>query len=183
MATEQATVPPTAAPPPAEPASTPALNLVIALHRLLRDIRSVLPEGPFNGTQLLVLSQLAGAEPTRIGELAQHVRCSQPTATTVVNGLAADGLVQRIKDTADGRAIKVSLTDLGRQTLREFGERQAAYLESLIDQLPEDERAIMLSAIPIMARMAGSSTKGNSAAGGVSGGRAGTWGRSRTSGS
>ena len=178
MATERATVLPVAAAPPAEPANTPALNLVIALHRLLRGIRNVLPEDQFNATQLLILSQLAGAEPTRIGELAQQVHCSQPTATTVVNGLAAAGFVQRIKDTEDGRAIKVSLTETGRQTLLKFGRRQAAYLDSLIDELPEHERATMLAAIPIMYRMAESSVSNR-----LSGARAGTWGRSTTSGS
>ena len=178
MANEHATVLHAAATPPTEPANTPALNLVIALHRLLRGIRIMLPDDQFNTTQLLILSQLAGAEPTRIGELAQQVHCSQPTATTVVNGLVAAGFVERIKDTRDGRAIKVSLTETGRQTLLTLGRRQAAYLDSVIDELPEDERETMLAAIPIMYRMAENSVSGR-----VSAARAGTWDRSTTSGS
>src|SRR5207302_3283585 len=90
-------------------------------------------------------------------ELARRVHVSQPTATTVVNGLAAAGLVQRIKDTQDGRAIKVSLTELGMGTLTEVGRQEAAYLDTLMDALPEHERAAMLTAIPIMVRLADAS--------------------------
>lgn len=171
---------------PTEQASVPALNLVVAMHRLRRGLRAALPPGQFNfnPTQLLILTQLAGSEPMRVGELAQRVHCSQPTATTVVNGLEAIGLVVRVKDTEDGRAIKVSLTEAGLRSLREVGRQEAAYLETLMNELPEQERAVMIAAVPIMMRIAEASMraeKGNPVSGNVA--RADTWGRSTTSGS
>lgn len=177
MATEQA---PTVT---EAPASVPALNLVLAIHRLRRGLRAVLPPGQFNPTQLLILTQLAGRTPMRVGELAHRVHVSQPTATTVVNGLAAAGLVQRIKDTEDGRAIKVSLTELGMGRLTEVGKQEAAYLDILMDALPEHERAAMLAAIPIMVRLADASMTAE--CGSISGlaARADTWDRSTTTGS
>jgi DNA-binding MarR family transcriptional regulator len=183
MATEPGSALRATATPPPESASGPAFNLVFAIHRLLRGLRSALPPGGFNSTQLLILSQLAGGDPIRVGELAQRVSCSQPTATTVVNGLAATGLVQRIKDTEDGRAIKVTLTDTGLQALHELGRREAAYLDTLMNALPDDERATVIAAVPILLRMAASSV--DAERGGVSANvaRAGTWGRSTTSGS
>ena len=176
MATE-----PAATTTPAE-TGWPALNLVLAMHRLRRGLRAVLPPGRFNPTQLLILTQLAGRVPMRVGELAHRVHVSQPTATTVVNGLAAAGIVERVKDTEDGRAIKVSLTDHGMQMLTEVGHQEAAYLDTLINALPEAEQATMLAAIPIMLRIAEASV---SAERGVSGlaERAGTWDRSTKTGS
>ncbi|HEY4019944.1 MAG TPA: MarR family transcriptional regulator [Pseudonocardiaceae bacterium] len=166
-----------------EPASVPALNLVLAIHRLLRVLRSALPPGGFNSTQLLILSQLAGGDPIRIGELAQRVHCSQPTATTVVNGLAATGLVSRIKDTEDGRAIKVSLTEAGLGALRDVGRQEAAYLDILMNELPEDERATVLAAVPIMLRMTDNSAGAEFGGISAAAARADTWRRSMTSGS
>ncbi len=144
-----------------EQASVAALNLVLALHRLRRGLRAALPPGQFNfnPTQLLILTQLAGSDPMRVGELAQRVHCSQPTATTVVNGLAAIGLVTRIRDTEDGRAIKVRLTEVGLQSLREVGQQEAAYLDTLMDELSEQDRATMIAAVPIMLRIAEASMR------------------------
>jgi DNA-binding MarR family transcriptional regulator len=177
MASEQTT------PVTAQSASVPALNLVLAIHRLRRGLRAVLPPGQFNPTQLLILTQLAGSAPMRVGELAHRVHVSQPTATTVVNGLAAAGLVRRIKDTEDGRAIKVSLTELGVGTLTEVGRQEAAYLDTLMDALPEHEKAAMLAAIPIMVRLADASmTAERSSISGLAA-RADTWDTSTKTGS
>jgi DNA-binding MarR family transcriptional regulator len=171
---------------PTERASVPALNLVLAIHRLRRGLRAGLPPGQFNfnPTQLLILTQLAGSDPMRVGELAQRVHCSQPTATTVVNGLEAVGLVSRIKDSQDGRAIKVSLTEAGANSLREVGQQEAAYLETLMNELPEQDRATMIAAVPVLLRIAEASMKAENA-NPISGNaaRAGTWGTNKTSGS
>ena len=165
-----------------EPASGPALDLVLAIHRLRRGLRAVLPPGQFNPTQLRILTQLAGRAPVRVGELAHRVHVSQPTATTVVNGLAAAGLVERIRDTEDGRATKVSLTDYGMRKLIEVGHQEAAFLDTLINALPENEKATMLAAIPIMLRLADASTTAEQRISGIAA-RADTWDRSTKTGS
>jgi DNA-binding MarR family transcriptional regulator len=180
-----ATEPGPAMSPATDSAGLPALHLVLAIHRLRRGLRSALPPGQFNfnPTQLLILTQLAGSDPMRVGELAQRVHVSQPTATTVVNGLASAGLVTRIKDTQDGRAIKVSLTEHGVQNLSEVGQQEAAYLQTLINALPEQEQAAMIAAIPIMVRLAEASmTAEHNQISGISA-PADIWGRSTKTGS
>jgi hypothetical protein len=64
-----------------------ALDFLLALHRLVRSLRRSAAGPGLHPTQLLVLVHLAEAGPARIGELATRVSCSQPTATTVTNGL------------------------------------------------------------------------------------------------
>jgi DNA-binding MarR family transcriptional regulator len=164
---------------PIEAANQPALDLVLAIHRLVRGMRVVLPATSLNFTPLMVLSQLIGVGPVRIGELAQLVQCSQPTATTVVSGLEASGLVQRIKDTSDGRAIKVSLTEQGRAALYDFGRHEADFLDQLMGELADAERETVLAAIPVLGRLAEASI----GHGLILSAAAGTSGRSRMTGS
>ena len=64
-----------------------ALQLVVAVHRLVRSLRQAAPARRLQPTQLLVLSELSTHGPMRIGEIAVRALCSQPTATTVVTSL------------------------------------------------------------------------------------------------
>lgn len=161
LAVDAADVPVPVNDPAPDPASRPALELMLAVHRLVRGMRAVLPASSLNFTQLLVLSHLIGVGPVRIGELAQRVQCSQPTATTVVSGLETTGLVQRIRDDSDGRAIRVSLTDQGRDALHDFGRREAGFLDELMADLPDEDREVILAAIPALGRLAEASISVN----------------------
>jgi DNA-binding MarR family transcriptional regulator len=130
-----------------------ALDFLLALHRLVRSLRRSAAGPGLHPTQLLVLVHLAEAGPARIGELAARVSCSQPTATTVTNGLEAAGLVRRIPDTSDGRAIQVQLTEAGRDTLRAIARDQAGQLRQRLDELDESDRQVVLAAVPVLRRM------------------------------
>jgi DNA-binding MarR family transcriptional regulator len=130
-----------------------ALQLVLALHRLVRSLR----RGPSTGlhpTQLLVLVQLVESGPLRVGELAARVPCSQPTVTTVANSLEVDGLVQRIRDTADGRAIRLRITDAGRAAVLDVVRGHASLLRQRLTDLNDEDRDIVLAAAPVLQRMA-----------------------------
>ena len=59
-----------------------ALDIVIAMHRLMRRLRRAGHTGAVHPTQLIVLALLMQYGPLRVGELARRVPCSQPTATT-----------------------------------------------------------------------------------------------------
>jgi DNA-binding MarR family transcriptional regulator len=66
-----------------------------------------------------------GSGPVRIGELSQHVLLSQPALSRLVHRLAERGLIDCEPDPADGRAVSVSLTEVGRVRQREIGRRHA----------------------------------------------------------
>jgi len=65
-------------------------------------------------------------EPVRIGELNRHVLLSQPALSRLVDRLAERGLVEREPDSADGRAIRLALTDAGRVLQRHVGLRHGS---------------------------------------------------------
>jgi DNA-binding MarR family transcriptional regulator len=64
-------------------------------------------------------------EPVRIGELHRHVLLSQPALSRMVDRLVERGLIERCPDPADGRGVRLSLTDAGRETQRQIGRRHA----------------------------------------------------------
>jgi DNA-binding MarR family transcriptional regulator len=64
-------------------------------------------------------------EPTRISELNRHVLLSQPALSRLVDRLAERGLLERQSDPADGRGVRLALTDAGRAVQRAIGRRHA----------------------------------------------------------
>jgi DNA-binding MarR family transcriptional regulator len=64
-------------------------------------------------------------EPLRIGELHRHVLLSQPALSRMVDRLVERGFIRRQTDPADGRGIRLSLTDAGRDTQRQVGRQHA----------------------------------------------------------
>ena len=64
-------------------------------------------------------------EPVRIGELHRHVLLSQPALSRMVDRLAERGFLRRWADPADGRGVRLALTDAGRATQRQIGRRHA----------------------------------------------------------
>jgi DNA-binding MarR family transcriptional regulator len=64
-------------------------------------------------------------EPVRLGELNRHVLLSQPALSRLVDRLAERGLLARCTDPADGRGVRLSLTDAGRAVQRQVGRAHA----------------------------------------------------------
>jgi DNA-binding MarR family transcriptional regulator len=79
-------------------------------------------------------------EPARIGELHRHVLLSQPALSRMVDRLVERGLVERCPDPADGRGVRLSLTEAGRDIQRQIGRRHAASVaRALTAELRPDE--------------------------------------------
>jgi DNA-binding MarR family transcriptional regulator len=64
-------------------------------------------------------------EPVRLGELHRHVLLSQPALSRMVDRLVERGFVERLADPADGRGVRLWLTDAGRDKQRQIGRRHA----------------------------------------------------------
>src|SRR3954470_11760622 len=66
---------------------------------------------------LLALRRLDDDGPLRVSDLAAAEYVAQPTMTVLVGRLEHDRLVRKTRDAADGRAVRVELTDAGRAQL------------------------------------------------------------------
>src|SRR5699024_9390672 len=119
------------------------LSVIARLNRWsTRHANSTLPIA-----QARLLAQLEELEAARIGDLARADHCSQPGKTMQVRRLKASGLIRRVPDPADARAVLVSLTPQGRQILREVREARAAAIAPLVTQLSDTGRSHLRDAL------------------------------------
>lgn len=82
------------------------------------------------------------AEPVRQSELSQHVLLSQPAISRLVDRLVARGLVARSADPADGRGVRLALTDEGGSVQRRIGAAHARDVtRALTERLSRSEIA------------------------------------------
>jgi DNA-binding MarR family transcriptional regulator len=94
--------------------------------------------GELSYAQYGLLFALADGEPRSSRELAFTADVSPATAAEMLDGLAASGLVERIRSTDDKRVVLTSLTDRGRRLIAErrarYEPRWRAALEPFSDQ-------------------------------------------------
>jgi DNA-binding MarR family transcriptional regulator len=131
-----------------------ALQLLVSMHRIVRHLRRSRTTTVLHPTQFLALMLIADEQPIRIGEIANRVPCSQPTATTTVAALEEAGLVRREPDPVDGRATAVVLTEAGASTVEASGRQAAEELSKLLNRLDEPDRALVLKAGEALSRIA-----------------------------
>ena len=96
------------------------------------------------------LSTLDRAGPQRITDLARAEGVAQPSMTVLVGTLERDGLVVRRGDSSDKRVVLIELTAAGADLIRGRRRAHAQALAQLIEELPSDEAAALLAALPAL---------------------------------
>ncbi|MEU6861276.1 MarR family transcriptional regulator [Glycomyces sp. NPDC046736] len=86
-------------------------------------------------------------EPMRLYELGRGVLLSQPALSRLVDRLAERGLVERAPDPADGRGLRLALTETGREQQRRVGGRHAVDVARAVNAALTDEEMRQLEAI------------------------------------
>lgn len=94
---------------------------------------------------LYTLSKCDG--PIRLGELHRHVLLSQPALSRLVERLTERGLIERSADPADGRGVRLSLTEAGRERQRSVGGRHAVSVAREVSARLTEAEARQLEAI------------------------------------
>lgn len=132
-----------------ESTDTPA-RLAMVVGRLNRRLR-----GAGGGLSHGLLSALATVNkdgPLRLAELAQIEQVSAPSTTRLVAELEAQGLVSRRPDPVDGRAVLISVTPAGTDTVVRVRSARGSMVQELFGQLSADEVAAIESALPALER-------------------------------
>ncbi|MFG1815092.1 MarR family winged helix-turn-helix transcriptional regulator [Kribbella sp. NPDC049174] len=107
----------------------------------------------FNFSTLSVLHTLSRGGPMRLTDLLKTEQLKQPALTSLVAKLEQDGLIERRPDPTDGRAMLLSLTREGRQIVHSRHANRVARLTDLVDQLTDDERAVLASSMHVLTRL------------------------------
>jgi DNA-binding MarR family transcriptional regulator len=85
--------------------------------------------------QARLLALVEELSPARISALAAADHCSQPTMSTLLHRLEAEGWAERIVDPADARASLISLTTAGRAALDRVRQARLQALSPAFNQL------------------------------------------------
>ncbi len=100
-----------------------------------------------------LLAQIDDLGPSRIGDLARADHTSQPTMTTQVQRLEAEGWVTREPDPADARAVLVAITPAGRNALSQARARRAEVVAPHVAALSTHEHDTLADAVEILRRL------------------------------
>lgn len=88
------------------------------------------------------------------GELAELERVTPPSMNRTLNTLSAAGLVERHRDSGDGRRVRVTLTPAGAERARAARVRDAETFDERMREFPEHERAVLRGALTVLQQLA-----------------------------
>lgn len=97
-----------------------------------------------------VASTLNRYGPLRPREIAAYEQVTRPTATTVVQRLEHEGLVDRRPDPEDSRSWLVDLTEKGRAALDVWRDQLGGAVGPLLDELPPEDIATLRRSADIL---------------------------------
>lgn len=121
---------------------------------LRRGARVADPDNPLGVAQLEVLSVLADNPGVRPGQVARVLNMRPNTVTTIVNSLAARGMVSRAVANEDRRGIELTATDAGQQAVDTWQATNAAVLHLALSTLPASQRRTLGAAVPALEALA-----------------------------
>ena len=135
--------------------TTPASgrDLSLALEKVVRLVREVSTAGDVSPTAATVLAGLARTGPQRVTDLAKVAGVSQPAMTQLVNRLTQQGMLARVADDADRRAVLVEVTDAGREVLETRRGQRAGVLDAALARVSAEDRAAIAAALPALDRL------------------------------
>ncbi|HZC52091.1 MAG TPA: MarR family winged helix-turn-helix transcriptional regulator [Mycobacterium sp.] len=129
-------------------------DIVTRLRRVLRaSIRSDYPWEALPMAQVEILQRLGDEPGLRINDLATRHRLANNTVSVLVQQMVVADLITRTTDPADRRAVRLNLTDGGRQMLTEWQGAHERRLESALDRLDSADRSAVLAALPALSRL------------------------------
>src|SRR3954447_1363253 len=128
-------------------------DLASQLDRRIARVTQLLRASAHRGRSLgalLALRRLDDEGPLRITDLAAAELVAQPTMTVLIRRLEQDGLVRKTRDAADARAVRVEITDTGREQLRQVRAARASALQARLERLDDGAQAALAAALPAL---------------------------------
>jgi DNA-binding MarR family transcriptional regulator len=138
---------------PDVPEVASALRVSIGL--LLRRLRQVQADGELTLPESSALTRLDRGGPATPSALARLEQISPQSMGATLSALEARGLVDRRPDPGDGRRVVVSLSETGRQALRNKRNARVEQLaRALSSGFTHSELQQLMAAAPLLERLA-----------------------------
>ena len=121
------------------------LVLLEAAQSIQDRLEGVLDEVGLSSAKYQALDALVTAhEPLTLSELAGRLKCVRSNITQLVDRLEADGLVKRVNDPSDRRAVRAVVTDLGADRRAAGAEAIGKLQSELASRVAPADRALFL---------------------------------------
>ena len=129
--------------------------LLVSIGLLRRQLRQTPVAGELTLPETSALSRLDRGGPATPSTLAAQEQITPQSMGATLGALEDRGLVERRPDSADGRKVVFSLTDAGRQVLRQRRNARTEQLaRALAAEFTGQELAQLLAVAPLIERVA-----------------------------
>jgi DNA-binding MarR family transcriptional regulator len=133
-------------------------DLMAVLARLRRGVRARVrtdwPHPRLPDAHLELLLVVAGRPGLRVQDAAEALRLAPNTVSTLVNGPALAGLVERRRDPSDGRAVRLHPTGLAEERLAAWRSRRRTIVAGALATMPAADRDAIAGALPALGQLA-----------------------------
>jgi DNA-binding MarR family transcriptional regulator len=132
-----------------------AAELRTSFGTLIRKLKHIQPGGDLSFPETSTLSRLDRSGPATSSDLARLDKISPQSMGATIAELERRGLVARAKDPEDGRRIVLSITEQGRQVVRDRrGARTELIAQALGSTFTEAELGQLRAIVPLLERLA-----------------------------
>jgi DNA-binding MarR family transcriptional regulator len=131
-----------------------AAELRIALRRISRLIDRQIDGAGLTPTQLSVLGTAARLGPIGVGELAEEEGLNPTMLSRLVGKLEAAGLLVRVPNPNDGRAVSVQVSDSGHALQARMRDERTELFARRLAALPASQSKQLFAALPAIQALA-----------------------------
>jgi len=104
--------------------------------------------------QASILDHLDEIDPTTVNDLARHMGVTAATMSIALDRLERKGYIARARDAADRRRVHVRLTSAGVRVRDSASVLDPPRVEALVATLTDEERAIAIRGLTLLAEAA-----------------------------
>jgi DNA-binding MarR family transcriptional regulator len=132
-------------------------EVLISIRQIIRAIdlhsKKLSKESGLTGPQLILMRSIQELGEVTIRQLSDHTNMSQATATTILDRLERNELVQRVRSSKDKRKVHAHLTEQGKKVLDTAPTPLQQNFIKKFQHLEEWEQSLLLSSVQRISSM------------------------------
>lgn len=95
---------------------------------------------PFSLIQLLTIQFVLAQKQPLMKEIADFLNITPPSATSLIDGLVANGILKRYPDKTDRRIVRLRIRPKGKQIMTKGFKEISAHIEKMLSRLNENDQ-------------------------------------------
>lgn len=119
-----------------------------------RAVRGAAYAEPLPPARSELLRLIARRPGISVAEAAAELRLAPNSVSTMVSKLTADALLSRGRVAADGRSVRLTVTDKGAARIRQWRDIRAELASRALERLSPSDRQAIGAAVPALSRLA-----------------------------